>query len=105
MTTSQQPTLEIFGESIAEWDKFYEANYDWIHKLCMEHCLNYKEAAVLTNKIFMRILLANPESVIRHNHNALLAEMEQLFPDLKPSLEKSRKILSRRLMERYYSHN
>lgn len=104
MTTQQAP-LEILGQSIAQWDQFYESNYFWIHQASLDFCQNEKIALILTNKIFLKILLHSPECVVKNNPDHVLQEIEFLFPSLKASLNKSTMLDALKLMKVFYNDN
>jgi hypothetical protein len=101
----QQPPIEILGQSIAEWDNFYESNFIWIHKASQTYCQNEQQALILTNKIFLNILLHSPECVINNDLDLVVKEIELLFPNLKDSLSKTIGLDAQRLMKIYYNEN
>ena len=102
--TYQQPT-EILGHSINAWDTFYSENFDWTYRQTLELCHNTLIAKVLTDKIFTKIILSNPEFIVANDRRAILKELGLLFPYLGTVVSKDKELSAGRLLHLYYQPN
>lgn len=102
--TYQQPT-EILGHSINAWDMFYSRHFDWTYRQTLELCHNTLIAKALTDKIFAKISLSNPEHIVSQDRAAILKELGILFPYLGSVVSKDKELSAGRLLHLYYQPN
>ena len=100
----QQPT-EILGHSINAWDTFYSRHFDWTYKKALEICHNTLMAKVLTDKLFAKIFLSNPEFIVDQNRDAIEQELGLLFPYLGSVVDREKDLSAGRLLHLYYQPN
>ena len=91
---NKQIAIEVLGESLLHWDAFYQAHYTWIleHFMKEVHCV--RKAKKLTQELFAKILLKNPELVQLKSSSCLLAILQEEMPQLKIALHRWRQELA-----------
>ena len=102
--TQPQPT-ELLGQSINAWDEFYQKHFDWVYKYSLSVCHNTLKAKQLTDKIFVKVLLSNPEVVTNNSQIKLQKEIALLFPYLGLTVDSSKELSAGRLLHLYYQPN
>lgn len=93
------------GESISRWDSFYSNHFQWIYNSALELTGEEQQAIVLTHKIFLNVLLSNPELVLLDNEEAFRKKVSERYPDLKRAFQKSQILGAHQLMRKYYTPN
>ena len=99
--TRIQPT-EVLGESINAWDSFYKAHFDEIYSQCLDICHNTLKAKELTDKIFAKMLLANPASITEEKDSLLKNELGVIFPYYDIKVDQKHELTAGRLLHLYY---
>ncbi len=102
--TRIEPTNAI-GLSINAWDQFYQKHFDWVYKNSLALCHNTLKAKELTDRIFVKILLAHPEYIVDDNQKALLDELAILFPYLGAKVNPEKPLSAGRFLHLYYHPN
>ncbi len=102
--TNYQPT-EILGDTINAWDDFYQNHYDWVYQYSLKSCQNTLKAKELTDKIFVKLLLSNPEYIIDNNEKAFKSELGILFPYYGMDISEKFRTDAIGLLKMYYQPN
>ena len=102
--TRIEPT-EVLGDTINAWDRFYQKHFDEIYTQCLEMCHNTLKAKDLTDKIFTKIFLANPASILDEKDNLLKNELAILFPYYEVTVDRKFELSAGRLLHLFYQPN
>lgn len=102
--TNQRPT-EILGNSINAWDEFYQKHYNWVYQYSLSVCHNTIAAKDLTDKLFAKIVLSNPECVVENDEAAFRSELGLMFPYLGIKVAADKTLNAGRLLHLYYQPN
>lgn len=100
----QQPT-ESIGQSISVWDKFYQSHFEWTYKQALDICQNTLVAKTLTDKLFAKILLRNPEIIVSNDRLQIINELGLTFPYLGVMADPKKELSAGRLLNLYYQPN
>lgn len=96
---------ETIGNSINAWDKFYQTHFDWVYQQSLAACHNTLKAKELTDKLFVKVLLAQPEVVVNNDLSFLKNELGIFFPYMGVSVNKNKELSAGRLLHLFYQPN